>query len=80
MTILPNGDVYACRRCDSLIGKVPEQSIYQIFMGEALEEYRQFDKFEKCTKCELMRFCRGCPAVAKSATGNFYAPDPQCWK
>lgn len=80
MTILPNGDVYACRRCDSLVGKVPEQSIYQIFMSDAMDEYRQFDKYEKCSKCELMRFCRGCPAVAKSATGNFYASDPQCWK
>jgi len=80
MTILPNGDVYACRRCESLIGKVPEQSLYDIFFSEQLDEYRQFDKFEKCLSCELLRFCRGCPAVAKCATGNFYSPDPQCWR
>ncbi len=31
MTILPNGVVQACRRCESPIGKVPEQSLYEIF-------------------------------------------------
>ncbi len=80
MTVLSNGDVYACRRCESLIGKVPEQSLYDIFFSQQLDEYRQFDKFRKCINCELQRFCRGCPAVAKCATGDFYAPDPQCWK
>lgn len=80
MTILPDGEVYACRRCESPIGKVPEQSLYDIFFGEKLDEYRQFDKFEKCAACELLRFCRGCPAVAKCATGTFYSADPQCWK
>lgn len=80
MTVLSNGVVYACRRCESPIGKVPEQSFYDIFFSKELDKYRQFDKFEKCNNCELLRFCRGCPSVSKCATGNFYAPDPQCWK
>lgn len=80
MTILSNGMVYACRRCESPIGRVPEQSLYDIFFSKQSNTYRQFDNFEKCSNCELLRFCRGCPAVAKCATGNFYAADPQCWK
>lgn len=80
MTILSNGTVYACRRCESPVGKVPEQSLYDIFFSENLEKYRKFEKFEKCSSCELLRFCRGCPSVSKCTTGNFYAPDPQCWK
>lgn len=80
MTILSDGTVYACRRCESPVGKVPEQSLYEIFFGNYMEKYRQFNNFKKCSKCELLRFCRGCPAVAKCATGDFYAPDPQCWK
>ena len=48
--------------------------------GEKMEEYRRFDDFEHCSKCELKNFCRGCPAVAKCLTGNFYSKDPQCWK
>lgn len=80
MTILPTGDVYACRRMDSNIGNVFETSMYDLFMGSEMEGYRDFDKFEKCNKCELRGFCRGCPAVTYGYTGNMYAPDPQCWK
>lgn len=80
MTILSNGLVYACRRCESPIGEVPKQSLYDIFFGEEMEQYRKFNEFQKCKECELLRFCRGCPSVAKCATGDFYASDPQCWK
>lgn len=80
MTILPTGDVYACRRMESKIGNVFETSMYELFVGNELEAYRQFDKFEKCSKCELRGYCRGCPAVTFGYTGNLYAPDPQCWK
>ena len=80
ITILANGKVYACRRCESPVGKTPEQSLYDIFFGNKMEEYRNFESFEACSSCELLRFCRGCPSVAKCATGNFYAKDPQCWK
>lgn len=80
ITILSNGDVYACRRCDSLVGNAINDSLYDIFFGEEMEKYRLFDNFEACSKCELFRYCRGCPSVTKCATGNFYAKDPQCWK
>ncbi len=80
MTILSDGTVYACRRCESKIGKVPEESLKDIFFGAKMNDYRRFDQFEKCGKCELISFCRGCPAVAKCYTGSFYASDPQCWK
>lgn len=80
MTILPTGDVFACRRMESKIGNVFETSLYDLFLGENLENYRQFDKFEKCAKCELRGYCRGCPAVTFGYTGSMYAPDPQCWK
>lgn len=80
ITTLADGIVYACRRCESPVGRVPEQSIYDIFNSDEMEEYRRFDDFEHCSKCELKNFCRGCPAVAKCLTGNFYSKDPQCWK
>lgn len=80
MTILPSGDVYACRRMESLIGNAFSEKIQDIFLGEKMDKYRNYDKFEKCSKCELLRFCRGCPAVAYGYTHNSYAADPQCWK
>lgn len=79
MTILPNGDVYACRRFESKVGNALSEPLYDIFITKE-EIYRDYDKFEKCSKCELRGFCRGCPAVTYGVTGDFYAADPQCWK
>lgn len=79
-TILPNGDVYACRRQESKVGNVFTDRLYDTFLGSEMDKFRDYKKFEKCSKCELLRFCRGCPAVAYGYTQNFYAADPQCWK
>lgn len=80
LTILPSGDVYACRRMESKVGNALSERLYDVFLGQAMDAYRQYDRFEKCSKCELLRFCRGCPAVAHGTTGDMYAADPQCWK
>ena len=80
ITILPTGDVYACRRvADSKVGNVLEDRLADVWVCQ-MEQYRDYTRFEKCAKCELMPWCRGCPAVAKGTGGDFYAPDPQCWK
>jgi len=80
LTILPHGEVYACRRFESKIGSIFYENLYDLFTGEKMDVYRDYDKFEKCNFCELKRFCRGCPAVTYGYTGNFYGADPQCWK
>lgn len=80
LTCLSDGTVYACRRCETPVGTISEQTFYDIFNSDEMEQYRQYDEFEYCSKCELKNFCRGCPSVAKSLTGNYYAKDPQCWK
>jgi radical SAM/SPASM domain protein of ACGX system len=80
ITILPTGDIYACRRvAESKVGNVLEDRLADVWVC-SMEQYRQYDKFKKCGKCELKAFCRGCPAVAKGTSGNFYDADPQCWK
>lgn len=80
LTILPTGDVYACRRVqNSRAGNVFTDRLADIWICQ-MEYYRNYQKFEKCAKCELLAFCRGCPAVASGRDGNFYAADPQCWK
>jgi len=80
MTILPDGNVYACRRMESRIGNAFSERLSDIFLSDRMKDFTCYDKFEKCAKCELLRFCRGCPAVAYSYTGNAYSADPQCWK
>lgn len=79
LTILPTGDVYACRRVqNSKVGNVFEDRLADLWICQ-MEQYRDYAKFEKCAKCRLLAFCRGCPAVASGKDGNFYAADPQCW-
>ena len=79
-TILPSGDVYACRRVkDSKVGNALEDKLSDLWLNE-MENYREYKNFVKCSKCELLAYCRGCPAVAKGTYGDFYSPDPQCWK
>lgn len=81
LAVLADGTVFACRRFHSPIGKMPEQSVLEVFTSEKLDYYRDISKFELCNKCPLLRYCRGCPAVAYGASGgNFFAPDPQCWR
>ena len=80
LTILPDGAVYACRRMESRVGSALTDDLYDLFTGPRLDAYRQYEKFEKCARCELLRFCRGCPAVAAGYHGSMYAPDPECWK
>ena len=80
LTILPAGDVYACRRVlSSRVGNVFNDRLADLWVCQ-VERYRDYDRFEKCAKCELLSWCRGCPAVASGRDGNFYAADPQCWK
>ncbi len=79
LTILPRGEVYACRRvADSYCGNVFNDSLTTLWIT-SFEKYREFSKFNKCSKCKLLAWCRGCPAVAKGTYGSFYDEDPQCW-
>ena len=78
-TITPDGTLMACRRFTSEVGNIFKDDPYRVFTEE-VERYRDYDRFEKCSRCELLRFCRGCPAVAYGYTHDFYSPDPQCWK
>jgi len=81
LAILADGTVFACRRFNSPIGKVPKQSILEVFTSERLDHYRDIGKLEACSKCPLLCYCRGCPAVAYGFSGgNFFASDPQCWQ
>ena len=78
-TITADGRLMACRRFGCYVGDIDEE-LYDVFHGPKMDAFRKHENFRKCRRCELLRFCRGCPAVAYGYTGDFYAPDPQCWK
>lgn len=64
---------------DSKVGNAFQSSMEDIFLGDAEDSYRDIHALEKCSRCRLLRFCRGCPAVAESTNGSRLSVDPQCW-
>ena len=81
LTVLANGTVYPCRRLPMPVGKVPRDELSDIlFKSQVHAQLRDVSNFSKCRGCQLLPYCRGCPAVAYGATGDPFAPDPQCWK
>ena len=54
LTILPDGDIYACRRVqNSKVGNVFQDRLADVWICQ-MENYRDYGKFEKCSKCELL--------------------------
>lgn len=78
--ILPNGDVMACRRMESVLGNVKTSSFADIMDSDLRWAYKDIANIEKCRDCELLQVCRGCRAVGYNVTGNLQGPDPCCWK
>jgi len=80
MTLLPDGTVFACRRFDSPVGNIRNQSFKEIFSSEEMNQYRQIEKLDGCKDCILLNYCRGCHAVSAGTTGNYFSNDPSCWR
>lgn len=81
LVLLADGMVMPCRRLPIPIGNVQKESLRDIFIySDKLNNMRKVNLLEKCRDCDLLRLCRGCPAVSYSTHGRWTAPDPQCWK
>ncbi|MCU0487199.1 MAG: SPASM domain-containing protein [Anaerolineales bacterium] len=80
--VLSNGVVLGCRRLPSLqVGKLPEQSFEEIFLGSRnLRQYRRREFYAGCGECDFYMVCRGCPANVFSLTGNPLAKNPLCYR
>lgn len=81
ISILSDGTVLSCRRLPIAIGKMPEQSFEEIFLGsDLLKKFRRRSYFEDCSACSLYQYCRGCPAYVYGATGGIFGKHPLCFK
>lgn len=77
LTLLPNGEVHACRKFPSPLGNVLEHTLSELYHSERAELYRLGPEF--CKDCVLYGVCRGCLAVISSFGLNpFKDPDPYC--
>lgn len=80
-TILADGSITACRRFPTIIGKMPEQKMEDIFLeNNLLKRFRRANSFESCGKCIFFKSCRGCPAVTYGYANNPFSVNPLCFK
>jgi len=80
LSILADGRVMACRRFPSVVGKLPEQSLGEIFYGAPLlRRFRRASQLTACGRCRFFAICRGCPAVGFGMTGDALGEQPLCF-
>jgi radical SAM protein with 4Fe4S-binding SPASM domain len=80
LCIMPEGDVFPCRRFPISIGNLLNQSLAEIWKGsELLEKLRKKENLQgRCGRCG-MTDCRGCRSLALALTGDYLEEDPHCW-
>ena len=81
LALLADGTVMPCRRLPVTVGKLPENSLTEIWeTSPLLKELREDQIPDDCSGCENAPLCRGgakCVAFAK--TGEWRNRDPDCF-
>jgi len=62
VTVLPDGEVHACRKFPSLIGNLYENTLAEIYDSPTAERYRR--GCAECEPCPIRPVCGGCLAVS----------------
>ncbi len=78
LTLLPDGEVHACRKFPSLLGNIFEHSLYDIYDSETSRRYRTGSA--SCNSCPVKPSCGGCLASTYShGLDIFNDRDPFCF-
>ncbi len=78
LTLLPDGEIHACRKFPSPIGNVNRSSLTEIYDSEEARQYRAGSL--ACQGCQIRPVCGGCLAIAHSAGLNpLEDRDPYCF-
>ena len=78
ISVLPDGEVHACRKFPSPIGSVVTQRIEEIYDSDIARRYRS--GCAECRQCSLHPVCGGCLACAYShGLDIFVNKDPFCF-
>jgi len=78
VSLLPDGQVHACRKFPSLIGDIHRQTLEKIYHSAAAQAYRR--GCSECTDCRLRAGCGGCLAVAYGwGLDPLKEKDPACF-
>lgn len=78
VAVLPDGEVHACRKFPSRIGRVPGQTLAEVYESAAAARYRR--GCSECDGCEVRPVCGGCLAIASGhGLHVFTHRDPMCF-
>ncbi len=78
VSLLPDGEVHACRKLPSLLGNLYQHSLLEIYHTPLAEQFREGSS--ACRQCRLRPVCRGCPAVVSGLGGDIFNDiDPYCF-
>ncbi len=77
-SVLPDGEVHACRKFPSSIGNIFTRTLAQIYDSSSAEKYRQ--GCSECNECSLKPLCGGCLAISYSHGQDIFKQrDPFCF-
>ncbi len=82
LTVMPDGDLYPCRRMPVAVGNVMKTSLEDLYYGnETLRSLRDPRRVSGgCERCEFHGGCRGgLRCLARATTGDPFVADPGCW-
>lgn len=78
VSLLPDGQVHACRKLPSPIGNIHQNSLSEIYHSETARKYRHGTN--GCLRCGLKPVCGGCPAVTYGFGKDIFTEvDPYCF-
>jgi radical SAM protein with 4Fe4S-binding SPASM domain len=82
ITVMPNGDVYPCRRMPIRVGNLLETSLVDLYYkNELLRALRDRNRIsEGCEGCCYAGLCRGgLKCLSYARTDDPFKADPGCW-
>jgi selenobiotic family peptide radical SAM maturase len=78
LTLLPDGEVHACRKFPSLLGNIFHHDFEEIYESEIAKRFRS--GCNACRSCTIRPVCGGCLAIAHSYHLNIFEErDPYCF-
>ncbi len=82
ITVMPNGDVYPCRRMPTRVGNLLETSLAELYYSSdflcALRDKRRCS--DGCEGCSYETLCRGgLKCLSYAISNDAFKADPGCW-
>ncbi|MGL4667380.1 MAG: radical SAM protein [Saezia sp.] len=79
LTVMPNGDVFPCRRLPICVGNVLKTSLLALYEDDVLRRLRDFEAPDACQRCLYKNVCRGgLRCLAYAVNGDMFSRDPGC--